>query len=123
MKSNSGQAIVTLLFFMIFAITVTSAAVVVILTNSLSATKFDQGNQAYFVAEAGIENALIRLLRDPSYSGETLTLEGGTVTVLVTGTNTKTIQAISTLGNFSHQLQVIANYTNDLLSIQSWRQI
>src|ERR1700722_5696827 len=67
-----GQALITLLFFAIVGITVTSAAVVMILVNSLSGTKQQQGDIAYDIAQSGAENGLIRLLRDPSYTGETL---------------------------------------------------
>lgn len=123
MIKNQGQALVTLLFFMIFAITITSAAVVVVISNSLAASKFDQGNVTFYIAESGIENALMRLLRDPNYSGETLTIEGGNAIIQVSGTNPKTITSQGTIGNFSRTIQVRVDYTNNILSVQSWKEI
>ena len=120
---NQGQALVTLLFFMIIAITVTSGAVMIMLSNSLSASKFDQGNSTYYVAESGIENALIRLLRDPNYTGETLPVDSGNAIISISGTNSKTIISIGKIGNFSRTIQVTADYTNNILTIQSWKEI
>lgn len=123
LKLQSGQAIVTLLFFMILAITITSGAVVIILTNSLAATQLHQGNVTYYIAESGAENALIRLLRDPNYTGETMTVDDGTVIIQVTGTNPKIITSEGKMGNFSRKIQVTADYTDNILSILSWKQL
>ena len=123
MIKNQGQALVTLLFFMIFALTITSGAVVVVLSNSLSASKFDLGNTTYYIAESGIENALIRLLRDTNYSGETLAIDTGNATIQVSGTNPKTITSVGTIGNFSRTIQAIADYTDNILTVLSWKEI
>lgn len=121
--SNNGQALVTLLFFMIIAITVTSGAVVIILSNSLSASKFDQGNSAYYIAESGIENALIRLLRNPNYSGETLPIDTGNAIIQISGSNPITITSVGTLNNLSRTIQATVDYTNNILTVQSWKEI
>lgn len=127
MKINTaqsrGQALVTLLFFMIIAITITSGAVIIILTNSLAATKFDQGNVSYYIAESGAENALIRLLRDPNFSGETLNIDTGTAIISVTGTNPKIITSEGRIGDFSRKIEITADYTNNILTILNWREI
>ncbi|MBI3380276.1 hypothetical protein HY029_05990 [Candidatus Gottesmanbacteria bacterium] len=121
--SNHGQALVTLLFFMIIAITVTSGAVVIILSNSVSASKFDQGNSAYYIAESGVENALIRLLRNPNYTGETLPIDTGNATIQISGSNPITITSVGTLNNLSRTIQVTVDYTNNILTVQSWKEI
>lgn len=122
-KNQNGQAIVTLLFFMILAITITSGAVIIILTNSLAASKFDQGNVTYYIAESGAENALIRLLRDPNYTGETMTIDTGTAIINVSGQNPKIITSEGKIGDFSRKIEVVADYADNILSVLSWRQI
>ncbi|MCJ7740758.1 hypothetical protein MUP32_05620 [Candidatus Microgenomates bacterium] len=122
-SQNRGQVLVTILFFMIIAITVTSGTVMIMLSNSLSASKFDQGNSAYYVAESGIENALVRLLRDPMYTGETLPVDSGNAIISISGTNPKTIISIGRIGNFSRTIEVTADYTNNILTVQSWKEI
>ncbi|MBI2611956.1 hypothetical protein HYW54_04415 [Candidatus Gottesmanbacteria bacterium] len=123
MNKTNGQILVTLLFFVVIAIIITSGAVVVILTNSLSASKFAQGNVAYYIAESGIENALLRLLRNPSYNGETLAIEDATALITVSGDNPKTITSVGSIGNFSRTIEVIADYTDNILTVTSWKEI
>jgi len=123
-KVQRGQALVTLLFFMIIAITITSAAVVVLLTNSLSAQKLEQGTASYYTAESGAENALLRLLRDPDYTGETLTIDGTTVVATVSNSGDDyTVTSDSTSGNFKRTVQVEASFINNILTITSWKEI
>lgn len=118
-----GQALVTLLFFMIIATTITTAAVAVVLVNSLSATGEQQGTIALTVAESGAENALLRLLRDPNYSGETAPIGEGTAAITITGTNPLVITSVGTVGNFVRKVQVQAVYTNSVLSVSSWQEV
>lgn len=117
-----GQALITLLFFIVIASTVTAASVVIIMTDSSAATKMQEGTRAYYVAESGVENALLRLLRDPSYTGETLPVSDGSVTITVSGTGPYTILAVGTVGNFQRTIQVNASYTNNILSVTSWQE-
>lgn len=121
---QTGQALVTLLFFMIIAITITSAAVVIILTNSMSAQKLEQGTTSYYAAESGAENALLRLLRDPNYPGEPLTIDGATVTTAVAKSGSiYTITSNSTSGNFKRTVQVTTSFVNNIFTISSWKEI
>jgi len=121
---QNGQALVTLLVFTIVAITITSAAVVIILTNSIGTSKLERGTNAYYSAESGAENALLRLLRNPNYTGETLTIDGATVvsTVGVSG-STYTITSDATSGNFKRTVRVIATFVSNILTVDSWKEI
>ncbi len=121
--NNSGQTLVSLLFFMIVAITITSASVIVLLVNSLSTNSFQQGNIALDIAQSGIENAMVRLLRNTNYTGETLTVGSGTATVTVTGANPKIILSQGKVDNFLRQIQVQATNTNNIFTITSWKEI
>jgi hypothetical protein len=123
MKNNTGQAMVTLLFYMIIAITITSAAVVVIFSNSLATSKLEIGSIAYSIAESGAENALIRLLKDQTYTGETLNLGDGTAQITVTGSNPKVINSQGKLGNFNRTIEVTATFLNNILNVTSWKEI
>lgn len=126
-KTMRGQALITLLFFTVIGVTVTSAAVVMILVNSLSGTKQQQGLLAYNIAQSGMENGLIRLLRDPTYTGETLPVGSGTATITVTGNGTSSnpfiILSKGTTGVFLREIQVTATYQNNLLTVTSRREV
>jgi hypothetical protein len=120
---KKGQALILLLVFMAIAIIITSGAVIVILLNSSGATKFEQSLEAYTLAEGGAENALIRLLRDPMYTGETLTSSTGQITIVVSGVNPKTVTSTAVVGNFVREISVGAQDTNGVLMVTSWTEI
>jgi type II secretory pathway component PulK len=119
-----GQALITLLFFMIIAIIITSAAVIIIILNSLSGTKFQEGTLAYQVAESGADNAILRLLRDPNYTGEVLTIGNGTATISVSASlNTYVATSSGQVGNFVRKVEVTATYVNNLLTVTSEKEV
>lgn len=122
-KIKSGQILVSLLVFTSIAIIIASGATIVTLINSQSTSYLDLGQKALQTAEAAAENAILRLLRDSNYAGETLDVESGTATITVSGTSTKNIIATGTNGNFKRKVQVVATYTNNILSITSWQEI
>lgn len=122
-QRQEGQALVTLLFFMVITIIITSAAIIIIIVNTQSTTKSEQGLLALQIAESGMENALLRLLRDPNYSGEpALTVGNGTATITISGTNPKTIVSKATLGSFVRTVQVEVEDLNGILTINSWKE-
>ena len=119
---EKGQALIILLIFMIIALTVTSAGVRVVLVNSISASSISQSQEVYFIAESGIENALLRLARDPNYTGENVIVGSGTTAVTISGGSTKTITSTATLGNFKKQIIASALYNNYVWSVNSWKE-
>ena len=120
---QKGQALITLLFFVLVSLTITSAAIIIIIINSISVTKSQEGTLAYYAAESGVENALLRLLRDPNYTGETLTIGTGTAIITVTGTNPKTVVAVSQNGNFKRTVQAQMTYNNGHYTFSNWKEI
>jgi hypothetical protein len=121
---NAGQALITLLFFTIIGLTITTAAISMLLVNSINGAKFQQSLQAYQVAESGAENALLRLLRNPNYTGETLTVGNGTATITISGGNPYTITSKGQVGNFIRTIEVVASYNSQsVLTATSEKEI
>ncbi len=120
---NKGHALITLLVFMATAIIVSTAAVAIILINAQATTAHTLGESALAVAEAGADNAVLRLLRDPSYTGETLTVGTGTAVITVTGTTTRTIVSEGSLLGMERRVQVVGSYSNTNFTISSWQEI
>ena len=120
---ESGQALITLLFFVLISLTITSGAIIIIIINSLSVSKSQEGTLAYYIAESGVENAMLRLLRDPNYAGETLIIGESTVIITVTGSNPKTAVAVGQNGNFKRTIQVDMDYNNGYYIISNWKEI
>jgi hypothetical protein len=122
-KYQSGQTLILLLVFVMVTIAITTAATFIIATNSLSATTVSQGLVTKQMAEAGAEKALLQLLRNPSYMGETFSLDTGTVTATVSGTTTLTINVAATNGNYVKRVEVRATYSNNVLTLISWKDL
>lgn len=120
---KNGQAMVLLMVIMVTGIIITSAAAIYIITNSRAASNFQTGETAYGVAESGAENAIIRLVRDPNYNGETLVVDGGTATITVSGSSTKTIVSEGVVGNFRRKVQVTGSYVNNIFATSTWVEI
>src|SRR6185369_10579469 len=123
-----GQALITLLFFMIIGLTVTSAAVVLMYVNAVSGSKQQDGETAYQSALSGAENAKLRLLRNPLYTGESnLSIGSGSATTTVTGSGSSAdpyiITSTGTRGNFVRKVQIQATYVNNFFSVGSEKEI
>lgn len=128
-NNQSGQALITLLFFMIIGITLIVAASIVTLENVSSTSAAEQGTIAYFAAESGIEDALLQLLRYPSssstpYTGGTVTYSQGQAKItLSTSGNTITVTSVGTFLNATRKIQVQETNGVNGWQVTSWQEI
>lgn len=123
-KHMQGEALITFLFFVTIGIMIISAVAVILFVNELSASTVETGTDAYYVAESGMENALLTLLRNPSYTGETIAVGGGVATVTVSNLNQNTLIATAT-GSFANtirKIEVQTVYNNATYTITSWKE-
>lgn len=102
---------------------ITAAASAIVSINSLSTTTFQNSAEALSVAESGLEDSLIRLLRNPNFSGETLTVGGGTATITVSGSNPVIITSKGTAGQYQRTLQATVTFTSGVMTVSSWKEI
>ena len=120
---QAGQSVITLLIFMIIGVTITTAGVMMIITSSTATSATQESTIAYYAAESGAENALLRLLRNPTYTGETLQLGNANVAITISGTGPYTIESTAVNGNFTRTIQVTVAYLNNILTVTSWQEI
>lgn len=126
---QKGQALITLLFFMIIGITLIAAASVVTLQNVSSTSAAEQGEIAYYAAENGIEDALLLLLRYPPnsstpYTGGTTTYDEGQAVVSVTSTPTSiTITSVGSYNSAVRTVQVQETNGSGGWQVTSWKEI
>lgn len=121
-KSEAGQALIMLLFFIMIGITITTTAIIIIAGNSLAANDVQQGEIARQIAETGAENALLQVLRG-NYANESITLPDGNVAVTITNADgTATIDSVGTAGNYIKKVRV--TITKDgMMEVTSWKEI
>jgi len=118
-----GQTLVILLVFITVSIIIASAAATLNIVNSTAVSKVEIAESAYNIAESGLENALLRLLRDTSYPGETLTVDAGTATITVTGTNPYTVTSRGEIEGFIRVIQAVVTFSTGVMTINSWQEI
>jgi hypothetical protein len=123
-KSENGQALVMLLFFVMVGMIITTAAIFIIAGNSLSAGRAEMGIVARQMADAGVENALLQILRG-NYAHEDITLPDGTVSVDVMVSNGVPTLVTSTAKAGSHvkKVEVSVGYVNNVLTVGSWKEV
>jgi len=122
-SEQSGQTLVALLFFIMIGIIATGATTIILFTNLLSGQRFENAETVRQAVDAGGENALLQLLRDQNYVGETLNINDNEVVINVSGSTTKTINVTSTDGSFERKIVIIASLINNVLTVNSWQTI
>jgi hypothetical protein len=120
--NESGQTLIALLIFMLVAMTVTIAATAVAIINIQSNNGLSNGQTALITANSGIENALINIERNPSYTGGTMSLNNGTDTISVSGTGTLTIVSVATVGHFQRTVTATVTQTGSNINLSSWSE-
>jgi hypothetical protein len=121
--NQAGQALVPLLIFVVVAMMIITFTVSLVIVNSQNARVYLEGEQALSVAETGIENAMMRLLRNASYAGETLPVGSGQAVVTVTGTQPYVITAVGSLNQQTRTVVVQATRSAGLFEITSWQEV
>ena len=112
-----------LLVFMAIALTITSASLYVLLNSFDSGIKRSDGILAFDIAESGAENGLLRLVRNPNYTSETITVGEGNATILVTPGNPIVITSTGKVRNTMRKVQLQIVYNIGILNVISWKEI
>lgn len=118
--NQRGQTVVTLLVFVLVAIMLTTSAAFITTINTRSNTSVLRGHQALVNAETGVYTAMQAILRDSTFTSDTVTMPEGTVTISVTGTTTRTIVSQGVSGSFHRTVTVVAGLTGTAWTITSW---
>jgi len=119
--NQKGQTLVSLLI--IIAVTVLAVASAIVSASLSSTTAITTiSDKVYYSSETGAEEALIKLLRDPGYSGETFNLEGVNVEVSVTSPTPteRVITSTASENNIKRRVDVSAEFLNNILTVTSW---
>lgn len=111
---RKGQALISLIFISVIGITIATGAVMLVLINSQSTLDLQQSTLVFEVAQSGAEKALLKLLRDPDYTGETMVVDGGTAEITRSGSGTLAdkflIVSAGRIGKYVRKIQVYAHY-------------
>jgi hypothetical protein len=122
--NQQGTVMIALMIFMVIGITITAAAVGLAIDATVTSSAQISGESTLAIAESGAENAILRILRDPTYTGETFTVGSGTAVVTVTGSSwPKIIRSEGQLGTYSRAVQVTVDRISGELNILTWEEV
>ncbi len=121
-SGESGQTLVALLIFIMVTMTITLTATAITIINIRGNNSVASGEAALQDAQAGIEDSLIQLERNPSYTGETLSIGSGSATITVSGTGPFTITSIGAFGNYRRTVTATAAYSASILTLTNWSE-
>ena len=119
-KNNQGQTLITLLVFTVVAMAIITTAVSIIINISKSASIVESHTIMSGAAESALENAILRVLRDPTYAGESILIGETLVEITVNGTDPIEIRADATYGEYTQAVQAEVSYVNNRLTATSW---
>ena len=84
-KKSKGQALLPLLILIIIILSLGAAAIELAIGNIVINRYFQEEIIGFYTTEAALENGLLRLLRNPAYSGEDLQINETSCTIDVSG--------------------------------------
>lgn len=120
--SESGQALIMLLFFIMIGITITTTAIFILMGNSRAALNIEQSDVAHAMAEAGGERGLLKILRGDFSSEDINEITQGTIHIEITNGNPIDIVSTATVGNYVKKVEVKAT-KNGTMDVVSWKEI
>jgi hypothetical protein len=83
-----------------------------------------KGAEAFSVADGCMEEALERMRKSTSYTGNSLNVTNGSCTITVTGSNPYTITVLGTTGNFNKKIEsTVSVSTDNVVTVNSWEEL
>lgn len=121
---SSGQVMITMLYVMVIGMLVTTGAAYALIGNTQATTTYELGSLARTAAESGLENAMLRLIRNPSYTGETLVIDANTRAIITVSTASGiVVTSTGSAGSAERHMEAQIHYNGDILSIDSWKEL
>ncbi|MCA9308016.1 hypothetical protein KC980_00740, partial [candidate division WWE3 bacterium] len=77
--NEKGSALVTLLVFSTIALVIVTTGVLITINSTADNVGYYTQSQMYAMLEGGAENAIMQIIRNHKYTGESLSIGGGTV--------------------------------------------
>lgn len=122
-QSQRGSMMVLLMIIVVVGTIIAATSVLLVVDATVMTTVQSSGSTARDIAESGAENAILMLLRNPSYTGESLALNGGTATISVTGADPVQITSIGEIGAYRRTVYVALTRNQGRWEVVEWYEI
>lgn len=128
-SNQRGVALLPMILVLFGLVAVVGIAIagISVSESTISSTK-DASDEALVIAESGIQDALMKLLRNKDFSTSpnyTLSVSGGTATIVVpTGVFPKNITSSGTLNSKTRKIQLTVNAdANGKITQSGWTEV
>ena len=128
LEYKNGFALVTVIVFSAVAMLIITAGVSLSLITTQSNQAFNAGQRALALAEAGAEEAILKLIRNPEYTGETigadvLNIDGGTAIINISdNAGIKVITVDGQVVGAKRWVVVEVDDSSGMMVVNSWQE-
>lgn len=120
--NKKGQALLIVILLSAIVLTIGMVTSSLSVANLQETIIFKEGVKTYFLAESALENGLIRLLRNPQYSGESLQLEGVPCIIEVSQEPVQ-VRAWCDTGQVIRRLEADVSFIDGQMQVSQFREI
>lgn len=120
---QKGQALIMVILIGIIALIAVVSAATLVVSELKKNTAVSFGVSQYQITYGALENALMRLLRDPNYTGETVTLGSSTCVITVSGSSPKAVEARCSNGTYSRKIGATVTFTGGVMAVSGISEI
>ena len=118
-----GYILTALLVFIVVILVISTTSIMVSISSLRGQSHIDAGVATLNAAESGAENAILRLLRDPGYTGENLVVDGVDIELSVLHGTPTIVTSTADSGAYEKTIEVRLVRTNGILQLQSWKEL
>ncbi|MFC1727003.1 hypothetical protein ACFL0Y_00600 [Patescibacteria group bacterium] len=122
-RKNQGQALIPILIILLIILTVGAGSLYLSLGSLLLSSSSSTGEKVLVSVEGAVENGLMRILRNPNYSGESLQVAAMPCTIDISGLNPWTMTAQCDSGQAIRRLQAEVNFIDGEMIVSNLQEI
>ena len=122
-NQKKGQALVPILIIILTIITLGVGTLYISIGGLLLSSYSASGETVLMAAEGALENGLLRILRSPNYSGESLQVNGLDCTITVNGLSPQVVSAQCVSDLVIRKLQAEVTFINGEMIVDHHQEV
>lgn len=122
-EKASGQALIPILIIMVIALILGVGVLNLSIGGLLLSFSSQEGESTLMATEGALENGLLRILRNPSYPGESLQVGGVSCTINTSGQSPVVMTAQCDSGRAIRQLQAEVDFVAGEMIVSNLREV
>ena len=121
--NNQGQALIPILIILLIVLTVGAGLLYLSFGSILLGSYSSLGEKVLIANHGAMENGLMRILRNPNYSGESLQVNGAPCTIDVSGQSPWTMTTECDNGQAIRRLQAEVDFVDGEMVVSNLMEI